>query len=260
MIYNINCMHNNQTNKSWALCYQLFCLTVAMVASFLFSMAESLVSQLASPVYVEACKMLGVYNDLQHLTKSVSYIKGILLDAELKQMHGYSDHKLYNWLWRIRHVFSDAENLLDEVELENLQKKVIKVCRSCSNMIITKVNHFFSSCRMTGKIKQINKRLDKIAAGSNNFGLKIIDVDKRVVNRREMNYSRVINSDVIGREHDKEKIIKHLIQHDNYQNLSVVPIVGFRSVGKTTLAKLVFNDERINEYFLSKMWVCFRKL
>lgn len=236
MIYNINCMHNNQTNKSWALCYQLFCLTVAMVASFLFSMAESLVSQLASPVYVEACKMLGVYNNLQHLTKSVSYIKGILLDAELKQMHGYSDHKLYNWLWRIRRVFSDAENLLDEVELENLQKKVIKVRRSCSNTIITKVNHFFSSCRMTGKFKQINKRLDKIATGSNNFGLKIIDVDKRVVNRREMNYSRVINLDVIGREHDKEKIIKHLIQHDNYQNFCC-PYCGVSGRGKDYTCK-----------------------
>lgn len=32
--------------------------------------------------------------------------------------------------------------------------------------------------------------------------------------------------------------------------------MGFRGVGKTTLAKLVFNNERINEYFLSKMWVC----
>jgi len=133
-------------------------------------------------MYVEACKMLGVCNDLQRLTQSVSYIKGVLLDAEQKQMHEYSDHKLYHWLRQIRRVFSDAENILDEVELENLRKKVIKACcKSSRNMIITKVNHF-SNCRIIRKIKQINKRLDKIAAERHIFGLKIIDVDTRVIN------------------------------------------------------------------------------
>ncbi|CAI8613968.1 unnamed protein product [Vicia faba] len=38
-------------------------------------------------------------------------------------------------------------------------------------------------------------------------------------------------------------------------SLSVIPIVGLGGLRKTTLAKFVFNDKKINEYFSSKMWV-----
>lgn len=230
-----------------------------MAESFLFSMAGSLIAKLASRAYEEACQVLGVYDDLQQLTQTVSYVKAVLLDAEQKLTRN-SEPELYNWLWLIRGVFSDAENVLDGVERENLRKKVIK---AHGRSMITKVDNFFSSSNplalrftMAQKIKQINKRLDKIAADRHKFGLQIIDVDTRVVHRREMTHSRVIDSNVVGREHDKEKIIKLLIQHNNDEHLPVIAIAGLKGVGKTTLAKLVFNDKRIDDYFPSKMWVC----
>ncbi|KRG95185.1 hypothetical protein GLYMA_19G135500v4 [Glycine max] len=94
------------------------------------------------------------------------------------------------------------------------------------------------------------------------FGLRIIDVDTRVVHRRDtsrMTHSRVSDSDVIGREHDKEKIIELLMPqnpNDDDKSLSVNPIVGIGGLGKTTLAKFVFNDKRIDKCFTLKMWVC----
>ncbi|PNX92798.1 disease resistance protein rga2-like [Trifolium pratense] len=226
-------------------------------------MAESLIAQLASQALVEASQVLGVYNDLQHFTQTLSYIKAVLLDAEQKQNHDYQNFELSEWLWLVRDVLSDAKNVLDEVEFENLRKKVIKAHSSSRNMIITKVNNLFSSSnplvfrfRMARKMKQINTRLDKIAADRHKFGFSIVDADNHIVHRRELTYSSVIDSEVIGRERDKEKIIKLLIHRDNNKNLAIVPIVGLGGVGKTTLAKLVFNDERIDAYFPLKMWVC----
>jgi len=230
-----------------------------MAESFIFSIAESLVTKLASHAFQEASRVVGLYDDLRDLTKTLSLVKAVLLDAQQKQEH---NHELREWLTQLKTVFSDAEDLLDEFECQTLRKKVVKAHGSTKD----KVSHFFSTsnpllfrCKMAQQIKDVNKRLDKVAADRDKFSLQTIDVDTRVVHRRDMTHSRVSDSDVIGRKHDKERIIELLMQqnsNDDDKSLSVIPIVGMGGLGKTTLAKFVFNDSRIQECFPLKMWVC----
>ncbi|KAG4915926.1 hypothetical protein AAZX31_19G126600 [Glycine max] len=233
-----------------------------MAESFVFDIAESLLGKLASYAYEEASRAYGVYEDLKGIKDTLSIVKGVLLDAEEKKEH---KHGLREWLRQIQNVCFDAEDVLDEFECQGSQKQVVKA----SGSVRVKVGHFFSSSnslvfrlRMAHQIKDVRERLDKIAADGNKFGLEKIEVDLRLVQRREMTYSHVDASDVIGRETDREEIIKLLMQPhpdgDGYgdRSLCVIPIVGIGGLGKTTLAKLVFNDKRMDELFQLKMWVC----
>ncbi|QCD96809.1 disease resistance protein RPM1 [Vigna unguiculata] len=169
-----------------------------MAESFLFTIAESLIEKLASHVFQEASRVVGLYDDLQELTKNLSLVKAVLLDAEQKQER---NHELREWLTHLKTVFSDAEDVLDEFECQTLRNKVVKVHGSTKD----KVSHFFSTsnpllfrCKMGQQIKDISKRLDKVAADRHKFSLQIIDVDTRVVHPRDMTHSRClyVNSNI----------------------------------------------------------------
>ncbi|XP_056162330.1 putative disease resistance protein RGA4 [Syzygium oleosum] len=58
--------------------------------------------------------------------------------------------------------------------------------------------------------------------------------------------------DITGRDDDKKRVMKILQDLDVKENISILPIVGIGGLGKTTLAKSVYEDSK----FDLKMWVC----
>ncbi|KAL4279055.1 hypothetical protein GQ457_03G010780 [Hibiscus cannabinus] len=73
---------------------------------------------------------------------------------------------------------------------------------------------------------------------------------------RKQTHSFVRKEDVVGRQGDKDAIMKRLLDTNGGDNVSVIPIVGIGGQGKTTLAQLVYNDERVAKHFELRMWVC----
>ena len=115
-----------------------FLITQTMAESFIFSIAESLITKLASHAFQEASRVVGLYDHLRDLKKTLSLVKAVLLDAEQKQEH---NHELQEWLRQLKSVFYDAEDVLDEFECQTLRKQVLKA----HGTIKDEVSHFFSS-------------------------------------------------------------------------------------------------------------------
>jgi hypothetical protein len=194
---------------------------------------------------------------LRELEGTMTTIKAVLLDAEEKQA---SNRALSIWLRQLKAIFYDAEDVLDEVEYEVLRKKVVRTYGPTSR----EVRDFFPCCsaiafrcQLGHKINNIRKRLGKIAADKDQFNLVARLEDRHVMRgRRDMTHSFVPPSDVIGRNDDKENIIDLLMDPDANRNVNVIPIVGLGGLGKTTIAKLVYDDERVADHFELRMWVC----
>ena len=68
----------------------------------------------------------------------------------------------------------------------------------------------------------------------------------------------VADSEVFCRDRDEEAIIELLLSDDGSgERLSVIPIVGEGGMGKTTLARRVYDNHRVSEHFDLKAWAWF---
>ncbi|XP_039129097.1 disease resistance protein RGA2-like [Dioscorea cayenensis subsp. rotundata] len=113
---------------------------------------------------------------------------------------------------------------------------------------------------MADKMKEIMERFDEIAKESSIFGLKVGAIKEEEVGKREETHSYVNESEVYGRDVDREKIVNFLINSlssaSSEANPDVMAIIGLGGLGKTTLAQLAFNDIRVSKAFTKKIWVC----
>ncbi|KAL6320032.1 hypothetical protein AAG906_003130 [Vitis piasezkii] len=163
----------------------------------------------------------GVPKRVKRLENVLATIKAVLVDAEEKL---WKDQQLHDWLGNLKQVL---------VSHGSIKRKVLL---------------FFSSSNLIPfSFKMANK---------NNFNL-VSDVKRAPMVYRETTHSFVLASDVIGRDKDKEKVLELLMNSsDDDERISVIPIVGLGGLGKTTLAKLVYNDQWVVGHFKKRIWVC----
>ncbi|KAL3361726.1 hypothetical protein AABB24_014545 [Solanum stoloniferum] len=104
-------------------------------------------------------------------------------------------------------------------------------------------------------MKEMMEKLDAIAKERKKFHL-----EKRIIERQAARPETgfvLTEPQVYGRDKEEDEIVKILINNvSNAQELSVLPILGMGGLGKTTLAQMVFNDQRVTEHFHPKIWIC----
>ena len=81
---------------------------------------EKLLEKLGSFACEELLLFCGVKNDLHKLKEKLTTVKSVVLDAEEKQNH---NRRLSDWLGKLKDACYDAEDVLDEFEVEDLRSK-----------------------------------------------------------------------------------------------------------------------------------------
>ncbi|KAJ9680081.1 hypothetical protein PVL29_019382 [Vitis rotundifolia] len=226
-------------------------------------MADLAVSLLVTPIVDMAIKKAlsliseefhainGVKKDIEKLQGTLRTIKNVLKDAEEKQL---TNRSLKDWLGKLEDAAYDTEDILDafstEVHLWNRKQPV-------PGQPPFSVSKFSFQRDIAGKIKKILTRLDEIDHDSKQFQLLHNDSVPETQNRAPQTGFFVDSTTVVGREDDKNKMVELLLSGDldKEGEISVIPIIGMGGLGKTTLAQLVYNDERVKECFEFKMWV-----
>ncbi|XP_021814640.1 putative disease resistance protein RGA3 [Prunus avium] len=236
-----------------------------MAAEFLTFGAEGILTRVASLAEQELSLLWGFKGDLTSLRDSLSKLEAMLRDAQRSQVRG---ERVEMWVKDLEDIAHEADDVLDEYGYELLRQKV-----EIQNQIKKKVLNFFSHhnptafrLKMAHKIKNINASLANLkneAAGIGLVATRSTFVDASSHNIGGLDRETVSSFDqdekyIVGREEVASEIVTTLINSGKNQEncLSVMAIVGIGGLGKTTLAKSVYNDPEIGRHFDQKIWVC----
>ncbi|XP_065852866.1 putative disease resistance protein RGA3 [Euphorbia lathyris] len=225
-----------------------------MAESILSDIAVGLISKLGSLLLKEIGLWWGLKDDLHKLESTVSVIQAVLLDAEEKSME---NRQVKDWLGKLSEAMYDADDLFDEFLTVDLRQQVMVGSKTAKKvrLFFSSSNQFVFGHKMAHKIKALRERLDEIAAEKIKFHLEERSVEKVfIVEGRETQSTPP--KVVIGRQVEKEAIVEFLLSSDYQENVSVVAMVGIGGLGKTTLAQLVCDDNKVKNHFELKMWAC----
>ncbi|MQM01024.1 hypothetical protein Taro_033776 [Colocasia esculenta] len=242
-------------------------------SSILFPMCEKVMN-----TALEEYRLVrDVEEEIRNLSTTVSMIKGVLADAEKKQVENGA---ICDWLKSLKQVLYDAEDVLDEIATDEAlgRRDADGTCRSVTGRLskvrkliscLCNVRHASTRHVIAHQIKDINKKLDGISRLKDRLGLRVPDENSwsgiRTIRRQQETSSLLPNeAHMIGRDDEKQKIEELLLGRvrgteatsDNYKNVHVVGVVGMGGVGKTTLVKQAYNNPAVTEYFQLRMWVC----
>ncbi|XP_059436522.1 putative disease resistance RPP13-like protein 1 [Corylus avellana] len=226
---------------------------------------QVLFEKLLSPELLNfARRYEGLGKKLRKWKKTLSKIQAVLDDAEEKQ---HTNRAVKLWLHDLRDLAYDVEDILDDLGTEALLCKL----RGENEGSTSKVRNLIPTCctgftphalkiniRLDSKITEITDRFNDLVMEEAQLRLKETADGKSHGNTGILAPTSVVTEPhVYGREKDKEAVFELLLSEKcRNDQLSVIPILGMGGIGKTTLAQLLFNDEKVQSLFDLKVWAC----
>ncbi|KAK3418333.1 hypothetical protein EUGRSUZ_H04290, partial [Eucalyptus grandis] len=220
-------------------------------------MAESTVSflmeKLATYVENEVKLLKGVRGKIEFIRDEFESIKAFLKSAESSQE---DDLELKVWVKQVREVAHDMEDILDEFMLNFARdhghgfiKYFNKIKSSMQNL---KARHCISS-----RIDHIKLKVDSIAERRRRYNFAeqcaISSAGGTTWHDLREDACLVDEDELVGIDEPREELVKWLV--DSEPGLQVLSIFGMGGLGKTTLAKRVFDNQQVKAYFQSHVWV-----
>ncbi|KAJ0265912.1 putative disease resistance protein [Hirschfeldia incana] len=219
-------------------------------------MAEALLSfgveRLWNLLVRETERFQEVGEQFDGLKNDVETLRCFLEDADAKK---HTSAMVRKTIQDIKEIVFDAEDIIETY----LLKKVLGQSSSSSFRRLA-----YATVKRVGlgfEMKTIRKRISKVIGDMQNLGVQKVIVNEestqslqRKQRERRQTFSSVNEKDpLVGLEKNVEKLIGYLVDEASSQ---VVSITGMGGLGKTTLAKQVFNHEKIKSHFPGLAWVC----
>ncbi|XP_039162747.1 putative disease resistance RPP13-like protein 1 [Eucalyptus grandis] len=229
-----------------------------VLGSFLASFLQVLFDKLTSST-LNYAQREGISKTLPKEWKEMLLtIKAVMADAEDKQLNGNRQVKL--WLDSVRDLAYDMEDLLDEFAIKVAQvesKAESSTSRGLGKWKFPVFGQRHLHLSET-KVQDINGKLEVIVTRKAHLNLSENVIDRSNYTSKRDPTTSLPEPRFFGREKEEAQMLKLLFNEveNSDATLRIVPIVGMGGIGKTALAKRLYNNAEVNGCFERKAWVC----
>ncbi|KAL5567344.1 hypothetical protein UlMin_030508 [Ulmus minor] len=236
-------------------------------------LVDHLVFHALQKIEEEVKLVKNVKQDVEKLKTTLLFIQALLKDAERKQI---DTEFIKLWLSKLEETSVGMDNVLDgwnsdilkaQIEKEQREddpnKKVfLPVLSSCFRFKPV-LKQVLDHREISIKVKELNEKLDAILEETSRLGIVAAAVEQSQQQKAslpllkpKLTTSLVDAKEIHGRDEVKETLIGKLCKSSHGENVELIPIVGTGGLGKTTIAQLAYNDDKIKTSFDKRIWVC----
>ncbi|KAL2895995.1 hypothetical protein RDABS01_000529 [Bienertia sinuspersici] len=211
------------------------------------SILTSLVQQLGALVLEEYKVLSGVGDQLKLLENELKFMKKFLRNSEGKQ----KEHELVRELVdQIKEVAFEAEDIIEtfllNAEIQKQRKMFGKAFNYPKYMLLLH--------NMASQIGGIKTSIEDIYANKERFQIEIGEGSMNPHFAADLQrWRKDVDEDMVGFIDVSDTLLKELVEGPT--QLQVISIVGMGGLGKTTVAKRLYNDEIIENHFTGRAWV-----
>lgn len=214
-------------------------------------MADSTVSflldKLTCLLVEEVNLQRGVREEVQYIKDELERHKAILRVADVLED---KDPELKVWLKRVRDIAHDMEDAIDEFNL-----RLVDQHGQSNTSPLHKLATMTARHRIASDIQGIKARVEFISKDRPSLYGVGSSSSQRLSPRPDMQGDALLleEADLVGIDTPKKQLFDLLFKDE--PGRSVIPIYGMGGLGKTTLAKQVYDDPKVKKRFRIHAWV-----
>ncbi|XP_031491572.1 putative disease resistance RPP13-like protein 3 [Nymphaea colorata] len=218
-----------------------------------------LLERLGTYLVKEAELLGGIREEIDELRLELESIQAFLKDADRKR-HGNEGIKI--WVNQVRRVAYDIEDAIDEFLLRfgtrhaghGGIKNFLGILSSAMTQLLPRHN-------LATDVQKIKRKIAALSERRRTYHIQILheDTSSDSTIRQWQDYAEanfLEEAEVVGIEKDVKLLLNELVGGVTGNNKKIyISVVGMGGLGKTTLARKVYNEPKVKEHFNCSAWV-----